>query len=152
MPIKPQLVLRQLGSLRRHIELLRPLQTQPLAELSRDRLRWYGLLYVLQMLVEHVTDISNHLPAGTNEVVTDDGRETILTMGQSGRLPLDFAERIAPMVGFRNVVVHEYLTVDPGDRISGAPNRPGRVRSACALYRRLFTPRGPSPSGIEPTA
>lgn len=113
MPIKPQLVLRQLGSLRRHIELLRPLQTEPLAELSRDRLRWYGLLYVLQMLVEHVTDISNHLLAGTNEVVTDDARSTIRTMGHSGLLPLDFAERIAPMVGFRNVVIHEYLMVDP---------------------------------------
>jgi uncharacterized protein YutE (UPF0331/DUF86 family) len=113
VPIKLQVVLRQLGSLRRHIELLRPLQSESLANLSRDRLRWYGLLHVLQLMVEHVTDISNHLLAGINEHVTDDARETIRNLAVSGVLPLEFAERIAPMIGFRNVVVHEYLTVDP---------------------------------------
>jgi uncharacterized protein YutE (UPF0331/DUF86 family) len=113
MPIKLQLVLRQLGSLRRYVELLRPLQSESLADLSRDRLRWYGLLHVLQMLVEHVTDIGNHLLAGINEHVTDDARETIQTMGRAGLLPPEFAARIAPVIGFRNVVVHEYLTVDP---------------------------------------
>jgi uncharacterized protein YutE (UPF0331/DUF86 family) len=35
------------------------------------------LLHAQQLLVEHVTDIGNHLLAGNNERVTDDGRETL---------------------------------------------------------------------------
>ena len=27
-------------------------------------------------------------------------------------LPADFAERLAPLAGFRNILVHEYLAVD----------------------------------------
>jgi len=34
-------------------------------------------------------------------------------MGDAGILPPDFAARIAPMGGFRNVLVHMYLVVDP---------------------------------------
>jgi hypothetical protein len=77
VPIKVQLVLRQLGSRRRHVELGRPLQPESLADLTRDRIRWVGWLPVQQLLVEHVTDIGNHLLAGNNERVTDADRETL---------------------------------------------------------------------------
>jgi len=59
-------------------------------------------------------DISNHLLAGLRRQVPDDGREAIRQLGRgTGVLPYEFAERIAPMSGLRNVIVHEYLTVDP---------------------------------------
>jgi uncharacterized protein YutE (UPF0331/DUF86 family) len=47
----------------------------------------------------------------------------LLKAGQSGILPFEFAERIAPMIGFRNVVVHEYLTVDPLKVVDTLHNR-----------------------------
>jgi len=38
--------------------------------------------------------------------------ESILRLGELGVLPADFAERLAPIAGFRNILVHEYLTVN----------------------------------------
>lgn len=38
--------------------------------------------------------------------------EAILRMGELGVLPADFAEAFAPVAGFRNILVHEYLAVD----------------------------------------
>jgi uncharacterized protein YutE (UPF0331/DUF86 family) len=38
--------------------------------------------------------------------------EAILRMGELGVLPPDFAETFAPVAGFRNILVHEYLAVD----------------------------------------
>jgi len=32
-----------------------------------------------------------------------------------GVLPADFAERLASIAGFRNILIHEYLTVDWGE-------------------------------------
>jgi uncharacterized protein YutE (UPF0331/DUF86 family) len=112
--IKPNVVLRLLDSLKRHVEALRPLQRESLAALTADKLRWNGVLHLLQLSVEHVMDISNHLLAGTQRMVPDDGRESIRELGRDiGVLPYEFAERIAPMAGLRNILVHEYMTVDP---------------------------------------
>lgn len=33
-------------------------------------------------------------------------------MGELGVLPLELAERLAPIAGFRNILVHEYLGID----------------------------------------
>jgi uncharacterized protein YutE (UPF0331/DUF86 family) len=33
-------------------------------------------------------------------------------MGELGVLPVDFARNLAPMAGFRNILVHEYINVD----------------------------------------
>jgi uncharacterized protein YutE (UPF0331/DUF86 family) len=33
-------------------------------------------------------------------------------LGKVGVLPRELAERLAPIVGFRNILVHEYLEID----------------------------------------
>jgi len=33
-------------------------------------------------------------------------------MGELGVLPVDFSQRLAPIAGFRNILVHEYISVD----------------------------------------
>lgn len=111
--MKVEVILRLLNSLRAHIEAVRPLQDEPFATLTQDVVRWNGLLHLLQLCVEHTVDIGNHILAGKQRAISDDSRETIRALGYAGVIPLEFAQRIAPMTGFRNVVVHEYLTIDP---------------------------------------
>jgi uncharacterized protein YutE (UPF0331/DUF86 family) len=112
MTLKTVVVEKLLASLRRYLTQARSVQAIPLGELTADWVRWNGVLHILQLCVEHVVDIGNHLLAA-RDVVSDSNRETILMLGRLGIVPLDFANRIVPMTGFRNVVVHEYLTVDP---------------------------------------
>jgi uncharacterized protein YutE (UPF0331/DUF86 family) len=38
--------------------------------------------------------------------------EPFLRLGELGVLPQDFAQHLAPLAGFRNILVHEYLAVD----------------------------------------
>jgi uncharacterized protein YutE (UPF0331/DUF86 family) len=38
--------------------------------------------------------------------------EAFLIMGELGVLPADFARRLAPLAGFRNILTHEYLGID----------------------------------------
>jgi uncharacterized protein YutE (UPF0331/DUF86 family) len=33
-------------------------------------------------------------------------------MGELGVLPADFSRHLAPIAGFRNILVHEYISVD----------------------------------------
>jgi uncharacterized protein YutE (UPF0331/DUF86 family) len=111
--IKTAVVLQLLDSLREEITLLRPLQSESLADLTADPVRYNGVLHLLQIAIQHVTDVGAHLLAGSGLALPDEYRQIITKMGQHGILPYDFANRVAPMASFRNIVVHEYLTVDP---------------------------------------
>jgi uncharacterized protein YutE (UPF0331/DUF86 family) len=42
----------------------------------------------------------------------EDGRDAILLLGRQGVVPLEFAEKIAPMANFQNVLVHAYLGIN----------------------------------------
>jgi uncharacterized protein YutE (UPF0331/DUF86 family) len=41
-----------------------------------------------------------------------DAYSTIEMLGKIGVLPRELAERLAPIAGFRNILVHEYLEID----------------------------------------
>lgn len=111
--VKAETIIELLDSLKEMIGHLRQVQTLSLAELLADRLRYSGVLHYLQLAVQHVTDIGAHLLAGTGYALPEDYRQIILEMGHNGIIPDEFAKQVAPMAGFRNILVHEYLTVDP---------------------------------------
>jgi uncharacterized protein YutE (UPF0331/DUF86 family) len=110
---KPEVVLRRLASLEERVALLEQQQAQDLAALTADPVRWNGVLHLLQVSVEIVVDIAAHSVADWPAQVPDSHRLTLLKLGELGVIPADFAARIAPMTTFRNIVVHNYLTVDP---------------------------------------
>lgn len=110
---KPQVILSLLKSLREGVELLRPVKSESLEEMTADLIRYNGVIHLMQTSIEHVTDVCAHLLAGSGAEVPDGYREIIQKAGEYEFLPIDFAQRIAPMAGFRNIVVHNYLTVDP---------------------------------------
>lgn len=111
--IKKTVVFELLESLKETVELLRPLQQEQLSQLIADPVRYNGVLHLMHIAVEHVTDISAHLLAGKGLAIPETYREIIIKMGEHGILPLDFARNISAMSGFRNIVVHQYLSVDP---------------------------------------
>ncbi|MGD0949679.1 MAG: DUF86 domain-containing protein [Candidatus Binatia bacterium] len=79
------------------------------AELSTQWMIEHGL----QLAIECVLDIGNHLVAGEQLGTPQSYREIIELLGQHGILPEDFVARVRGMPGFRNILVHDYLAVDP---------------------------------------
>jgi uncharacterized protein YutE (UPF0331/DUF86 family) len=58
-------------------------------------------------------DVSAYLQVELDLGHVTDYREAILGLGKHGVLPEEFVERMSGLTGFRNILVHEYLTVDP---------------------------------------
>lgn len=67
---------------------------------------------LLQLIVDEMIDINQHFIKELNLKVSEDFQGTFYVLGENKILPIDFAQKIAPVVGLRNRVVHRYETLD----------------------------------------
>lgn len=106
------IVAQRLEPLDRAVDKLSTHRGLPRADLEADlELTWMvqrGLLTCIQA----VLDVSSHLVAALGAPTPSDYRGSIIAVGRLGVVPPQLAERMAPMAGFRNVLVHEYAAVD----------------------------------------
>lgn len=65
----------------------------------------------LQLCAQNVLDVATHIAAATGHDVPDYAL-AIDRLAEEGVLPAPFAKRFRGLAGFRNVLVHGYLTVD----------------------------------------
>lgn len=96
-------------------ELLDDLDTLPsidLAALRADRMLRHGVERILTQLVELAVAVNGHLAVVQLGRGAATYRESFALAARAGALPADLAERLAPSVGLRNVLVHEYAAVD----------------------------------------
>ena len=66
----------------------------------------------LEVAAQCCIDIANRIISIEEALKPADYYESFLRLGEIGVLPMDFARRFAPIAGFRNVLVHEYLAID----------------------------------------
>ncbi len=103
------------AKLRAMRELLDDLDTLPsidLAALQADRMLRHGVERVLTQLVELAVAVNGHLAVVRLGRGAATYRESFALAARAGALSADLAERLAPSVGLRNVLVHEYAVVD----------------------------------------
>ena len=63
----------------------------------------------LEVAAQCCIDICHRIVALEKARKPNDAHEAILRMGELGVLDPGFAKRLAPIAGFRNILVHEYL-------------------------------------------
>lgn len=103
---------RRLAHLLKSVDVLKGYQGLSLDELAATPRVYWAVQYGLQLCIQAVLDIAAHLVAALDAPLADDYRSYVVALGSLGVLPRPFAERIAAMAGFRNVLVHEYIDVD----------------------------------------
>ena len=69
----------------------------------------------LEVAAQCCIDIANRIISAEEALKPADYYESFIRLGQIGVLPIEFADRFASIAGFRNVLVHEYLTIDWGE-------------------------------------
>jgi len=66
----------------------------------------------LQISIQALLDICHHIIAANNWRRPRDNQEAIEIVAANKIIPQDFANRILPMAGLRNILVHEYSKID----------------------------------------
>ena len=81
-------------------------------EVIADSLKLHSLERLFQLIVDSAIDINTHIISSIGALTPDDYQSTFITLAEHQVIPHDFARRIAPSVGLRNLVVHRYGRVD----------------------------------------
>jgi uncharacterized protein YutE (UPF0331/DUF86 family) len=82
-------------------------------EMTDDFVKYRAVQHSLQLAAQVIVDIASHIITADFSSRAQEYREMITELGRVGVLEPEFAQRLAPLAGFRNILVHDYLQVDP---------------------------------------
>ena len=105
-------ILQKLEFLRKYVGYLKEYQGCALKNLQKDHTLRGAVERYFQLAIECVVDIAEIIISDLKIERPEEYREAIDKLGEKGILPDDFAYYFAPIAGFRNILVHEYIKVD----------------------------------------
>jgi uncharacterized protein YutE (UPF0331/DUF86 family) len=105
---------KRLDELNERLARLKPLQSKNRGDFDTDPYLRDIVERNLEVAAQCVIDICHRIIAIQNARKPVDYYEAILLMSELNVLPPEFARQLAPLAGFRNILVHEYLGVDWG--------------------------------------
>ena len=111
MPNK-ELIRRKINKIENYIKEIEPLLVLTSNEIVSDILKLRTVERNFQLIVDTMLDINTHIISSENFKTPETLQETFVVLGDNGVLSLAFVKKIAPVVGLRNIVVHEYEKVD----------------------------------------
>ena len=106
------LIRKKLQELKRYTAELERFRGQDLSTLRQALATQWSVEHGLQLAVQTVLDVGSHILAAIGESRIEEYVDVIDRLGERGILPKPFAQHIRDMVGFRNILVHEYADVD----------------------------------------
>ncbi len=107
------LILRKVSDLETYLAQVKPYGE---VELEAYRSDWKTQRIVertLHLAIELCLDIADHVVADRRLRVPDSGADTFRVLAEDGVVPGPLAESLGRMVGFRNILVHDYARLDP---------------------------------------
>ncbi len=91
---------------------LEPFQSKEKEELLHDPYLQDIIERNLEVTAQSVIDIANRIISIEGLEKPIDYYDAIMRLGEAGILPLKFAKKLAPIAGFRNILVHDYLDIN----------------------------------------
>jgi len=112
MPPNVSVIQHKLEQLDRYLQALRQLQGRTLEELQRETSIAWAVEHGLQICIQCIVDVCQHLVAGLALGSPTSSIAAIDMLEAAGVFPATFAQTLRGMVRFRNVIVHAYAQVD----------------------------------------
>lgn len=130
-------LVERLAELARHVEHLRVLRehVSGAEALRRDLSLHNDVLFSLLAICQIVIDVSGELSARKG-LRFEDYTEAVRNLAAFDEFSDDLARELSMLPGFRNVLVHEYVTLDL-DRAVEAMDRLEPVESFMEIVRRM---------------
>ncbi len=105
------LIMEKLKELDRYLQQLELHKDVTLKELAENLDEIWIIERGLHLSIQILLDIGNHILAGEG-IAIEGYSEIFIKLAAIEAIPIEFAEKIKGMAGFRNILVHEYASID----------------------------------------
>ncbi|MFW6174098.1 MAG: type VII toxin-antitoxin system HepT family RNase toxin [Elusimicrobiota bacterium] len=102
----------RLEKLKEYGSYLKSYQKNSLTQIKKDYTLQGAICRYFQLSVECVIDIAELLISSLGFRKPATGFEAIEILGENNIIPPQFSKKFAPIVGFRNILVHDYTSID----------------------------------------
>ncbi|MBC8499202.1 MAG: DUF86 domain-containing protein [Candidatus Atribacteria bacterium] len=103
---------QRLERLKKCLIKLEPFKEKNKEEFLRDEYLQDIVERNLEVAIQSCIDIANRIISLDELEKPKDYYGSIIRLGEESILPYDFAQKFAPITGFRNILIHEYLDID----------------------------------------
>ena len=115
-----EIILAKLGYIQEYLDKLEPLLRIPTEELLADDLRLPVIERYLQLMIDAALDINTLIIQNENLQPSEDYQGTFVILSAHKVLPHELAFALAPSVGLRNLLVHQYEKIDKKMKVDNA--------------------------------
>jgi uncharacterized protein YutE (UPF0331/DUF86 family) len=128
------IILNKKASMERCIAQARAYYGRPSQEaFEKDFIRQDAIAINLQRAMELAIDIANHLIKEKKLGLPRESRESFALLERAGVISNDLSRKLQGMVGFRNILVHEYQKLELAIMIDVIENRLGDLADFSTL-------------------
>jgi uncharacterized protein YutE (UPF0331/DUF86 family) len=107
------LVRRRLSLLETYLEQLAPYRGIDQSAYEQDWRTQRVVERTQHLAIETCMDVADHIVADRRLRVPETGAESFEILAEAQLIPQELGEALALMVGFRNILVHDYARLDP---------------------------------------
>lgn len=110
--IDKELIRKKLQELNRYLRELENSKDISWEEFCSSLGKQWAICHGLQLSIQTLIDIGNHILAAIGENQIEEYVDIIDKLGERNIIPSEFAQSIRGMAGLRNILVHEYASLD----------------------------------------
>jgi len=110
--VKPEVIRRRLDRLEEYLVILSRFHRYDLETFLSDPEHYGSAERFLQLAIESTLDLGSHIIGEENLGSIEQSRDIPRRLCEHGYISQDQEKRWIRMIGFRNILVHEYLEVD----------------------------------------
>ncbi len=110
--IDKDLIKNKMSDIQGYFRELQPIINNESGNIIENNLKLHTVERLFQLIVDTAIDINTHIIAESDFSVPNDYQSTFIILGENKVIPMNFAVKIAPSVGLRNLIIHRYGRVD----------------------------------------
>lgn len=109
--VDKDIVLAKSSAVKKHIKRIKDLPFKDFQEFQNNSDYQDILLFNIQLAVQNCIDIAAHVISDENMGIPGSTNEMFYLLEEDGYLTRDITEKMVKAVGFRNLIVHEYVNL-----------------------------------------
>lgn len=136
--IDKDLIKNKMEDIQAYFKEMEPILKYESREIIENNLKIRAVERLFQLIVDTSIDINTHIITETDFNTPEDYQSTFIILGENKILPMNFAVKIAPSVGLRNLIVHKYGKVDLKKMVDDIKNEIGQYLEYLKLVNEFI--------------